>query len=416
MEINKEIQLKSKRGKIIIFVVVILLIASIIFFFTFKKENENYITTNPVIEDISEFISATGTLSPINTIEVGSQISGTILEVLVDTNDNVKKGQILAKIDPEKLNQNVDNYKAQLQSAKARLYSAEVLLENKKWSYDNYLALYEKTNGKSPSKMQLKTSELDYKSALADIEVQKASISQLETSLNAAKIDVKNSIIISPVDGIVLSRKIEPGQTVAANFETPKLFEIAQDLGQMKLVSNVLEADIGKVKVGQDVDFFVDAYPDEVFSSKITKVNFADQGSTAKTSSSSSTPSNNIVSYEVTTYVDNKDLLLRPGMSASANIKTASIKNALVIPTQALSFNPNLKIDSKKAFSVNLKTKRARKTTSRTRDGLASNIWILRDSGEIEQLEIRVGISSGGNIEVKEGDITENTKIILQKI
>ena len=416
MEINKEIQLKSKRGKIIIFVVVILLIASIIFFFTFKKENENYITTNPVIEDISEFISATGTLSPINTIEVGSQISGTILEVLVDTNDNVKKGQILAKIDPEKLNQNVDNYKAQLQSAKARLYSAEVLLENKKWSYDNYLALYEKTNGKSPSKMQLKTSELDYKSALADIEVQKASISQLETSLNAAKIDVKNSIIISPVDGIVLSRKIEPGQTVAANFETPKLFEIAQDLGQMKLVSNVLEADIGKVKVGQDVDFFVDAYPDEVFSSKITKVNFADQGSTAKTSSSSSTPSNNIVSYEVTTYVDNKDLLLRPGMSASANIKTASIKNALVIPTQALSFNPNLKIDSKKAFSVNLKTKRARKTTSRTRDGLASNIWVLRDSGEIEQLEIRVGISSGGNIEVKEGDITENTKIILQKI
>lgn len=416
MEINKQIQLKSKKWKIIIFIVVILLIASIIFFFTFKKENENYITTNPVIEDISEFISATGTLSPINTIEVGSQISGTILEVLVDTNDNVKKGQILAKIDPEKLNQNVDNYKAQLQSAKARLYSAEVLLENKKWSYDNYLALYEKTNGKSPSKMQLKTSELDYKSALADIEVQKASISQLETSLNAAKIDVKNSIIISPVDGIVLSRKIEPGQTVAANFETPKLFEIAQDLGQMKLVSNVLEADIGKVKVGQDVDFFVDAYPDEVFSSKITKVNFADQGSTAKTSSSSSTPSNNIVSYEVTTYVDNKDLLLRPGMSASANIKTASIKNALVIPTQALSFNPNLKIDSKKAFSVNLKTKRARKTTSRTRDGLPSNIWILRDNGEIEQLEIRVGISSGGNIEVKEGDIKENTKIILQKI
>ena len=415
MDVNSKIQLKSKKWKIPIFIVIILLISSFSIFFFFKKENENYITTNPVIEDISQFISATGTLSPINTIEVGSQISGTILEVLVDVNDRVKKGQVLAKIDPEKLNQNVDNYKAQLQSAKARLYSAEVLLENKKWSYDNYLALYEKTNGKSPSKMQLKTSELDYKSALADIEVQKASISQLETSLNAAKIDVKNSIIISPVDGIVLSKKIEIGQTVAANFETPKLFEIAQDLGKMKLVSNVLEADIGKVKVGQDIDFFVDAYPDEVFTSKVAKVNFADIGSTSKNSNSSSTPSN-IVSYEVTTYVDNKNLLLRPGMSASANIKTASIKNALVIPTQALSFNPNLGGSNKKSFNVNLKTKRIRKTISRTRDGLPSNIWILKDNGEIEELEIIVGISSGGNIEVKEGDIKETTKVILQKI
>lgn len=410
MSVYKTIQSRSKNKIYIIIVIVLLLFVSAYFIYMrFSKETINYITINPSIQDITQEVNATGVLSPINTIEVGSQISGTILEILVDTNDEVKKGQILAKIDPEKLNQNVDNYEAQLKSAKAKLYSIEVLSENKKWTYDNYLKLFEQTNGKSPSIMQLKTAELEYKSAVADIEIQKATIVQLETSLNSAKIDVKNSIIRSPVNGIVLSRKIEVGQTVAANFETPKLFTIAQDLTKMKLISNVLESDIGKVKVGQEIEFSVDAYPNETFKSKVVKVNFADQSSTnTNTSSASNTSSSNIVSYDVTTYVSNDKMLLRPGMNATANIKTANIKDALTIPYQALSFNPNL-IKNKKS-SISIGPNRRQK---RTYSGINSNIWIL-DNNELKQIEINIGISNGNIVEVLGDDINKNTKVVLQ--
>lgn len=413
MSIYKTIQSKS-RSKLYIAIIafIIFLFVCCFIYFKYSKIDIHYVTTNPIIQDITQEVSATGVLSPINTIEVGSQISGTILEILVDTNDEVKKGQVLAKIDPEKLNQSVDNYEAQLKSAKARLYSTEVLAENKKWTYDNYLELFNKTDGKSPSRMQLKTSELEYKSAIADIEVQKATIAQLETSLNSAKIDVKNSIITSPVNGVVLSRKIEVGQTVTASFETPKLFTIAQDLTKMKLISNVLEADVGKVKVGQDVEFSVDAYPNEIFKSKVKKVNFADQSSTSASSSNSSSSnssSSNIVSYEVTTYISNDKLLLRPGMSATANIKTAGVKNALTIPYQALSFNPDT-YSSKKQSNISLGAKRRKK---RVYKGVDSNIWIL-DNGELKEIAINIGISDGSIVEVIGDDINKDTKVVLQ--
>ena len=216
---------KTNKSKLI-FIAIAVIAIIVIFIFVWlrlNKKEEVYITQTPVLQEISQDVSATGTLSPTDTVEVGSQISGILLEVLVDVNDEVKKGQTIAIIDPEKLNQSVDNFVAQLQSAKAELYSAEVQLENKQWNYENYLNLYEKTNGKSPSQMQLKTSELEYKNAKADIEIRKAAITQIETSLKSARIDVKNSIITSPTNGIVLSRSIDPGQTVAASFSAPTL-------------------------------------------------------------------------------------------------------------------------------------------------------------------------------------------------
>lgn len=399
---------KKFKIKILLFLVSIAILIAIAFYY-FKAPKITYTTIKPTIEDISQDVNATGTLSPINTVEVGSQISGTILEVLVDSNDEVKKGQILAKIDPEKLNQSVDNFIAQLKSARAKLYSTEVSLENKKWNYDNYLKLYEKTNGKSPSQIQLKNAELEYKNALADIEIQKANISQLETSLNSAKIDVKNSIIKSPVDGVVLSRNIEPGQTVAANFETPTLFEIAQDLTKMKLISNILEADIGKVKEGQEIEFVVDAYPNETFKSKIAKVNFADSSS-ANSNSNTSTSSSNIISYEVTTYVDNNNLYLRPGMSATASIKSAYAKDALVIPYQALLYKPITK-ETKKS-SVQLMPIGGPKKQKNTYFDDGNKIWIL-ENGEPKEVEVSIGIKNGRNIQILSDNISTNTEVIL---
>ena len=289
-DIYKTIKKDKKKSKkvIVLIVILIVLIAGgvAIFLWKFQKSDTRFITQKPTIGEISQDVSATGTLSPTDTVEVGSQISGTISQVLVDVNDEVKKGQILAIIDPEKLDQAVDNIQAQLQSAKAELISAEVALENKQWSYENYKDLYEKTGGKSPSQLQLKTAELEYKSALANIDIRKATILQLETSLKSAKIDVKNATITSPTNGIVLSRSIDPGQTVAASFSTPTLFTIAEDLTKMKLISNVLEADVGKVKVNQIVEFNVDAYPNETFSAKVSKVNFADSSLASENSTS----------------------------------------------------------------------------------------------------------------------------------
>ncbi len=418
---NIKRQKRNKLKPIIIFAIIIILIAIIIFIWLqLNKKEDIYITQNPIIQDISQDVSATGTLSPTDTVEVGSQISGTLLEVLVDVNDEVKKGQTIAIIDPEKLNQSVDNFIAQLQSAKAELYSAEVQLENKQWNYENYLNLYNKTNGKSPSQMQLKTSELEYKSAKAEIEIKKAAIKQLETSLNSAKIDVKNSIITSPTNGVILSRSIEPGQTVAANFSTPTLFTIAKDLSKMKLISNVLEADIGKVKVGQDVIFSVDSYPNEEFSAKVAKVNYADSSSTSSNSSSSSSSGSsssssatNIVSYEVTTYINNDKLLLRPGMSATATIKTETQKNALIIPYQALLFKPtnNVSKNNSGGFAMGGPPKREKKSYSEI--GSTGKIWILQD-GIPKEIKVEIGISNGRNVQILSNNINTNTQVILQ--
>ncbi len=420
-DIYKNIK-KNSKSRFPIFIVILLLVVivavGIYFFISFNKNDISYITQNPTIEDISQDVSATGTLSPTNTVEVGSEVSGTILEVFVDVNDEVKKGQILAKIDTEKLSQSVDNYAAQLDSAKAELFSAEVDLENKKWNYDNYADLYEKTNGKSPSQLQLKTSELEYKSALATVEVRKANIKQVETYLKSAEVDVQKAIITSPTDGTVLSRSIEPGQTVAASFETPTLFEIAENLTKMKLESSVLEADIGKVKDGQEVEFSVDAYPDKIFRGKVDKVNFADTSSTSTTSSSSSSTSSsstNIISYTVTTYIENDDLLLRPGMSATTVIKTDMAKDAIVVPYQALLFKPTQNQSNAKSnngIRIMMGPPR-RERQSYSGVGSKGSIWIL-ENGEAKEIEVDIGISNGKSAQILSKNVNPDMQVIIQ--
>ena len=403
---------KNSKKKLFVILGIIALVAlfALVFALKFSKNEVRYITENPTISEISQDVSATGTLEPTDTVEVGSQISGTIYEVLVDVNDEVKKGQILAKIDPEKLEQSVDNFEAQLQSAQAELTSAEVALENKKWTYENYKNLFDNTGGKSPSQLQLKTAELEYKSALANIDIKKATIRQLETSLKSSKIDVKNAIITSPTNGIILSRSIDPGQTVAASFNTPTLFKIAQDLTKMKLISSVLEADVGKVQVGNEVEFSVDAYPNDKFKAKVAKVNFAD--SSATSTSDSTTSTSNIISYEVTTFVDNAKLLLRPGMSATATIKTASVKNALIIPYQALLFNPNEVEKKSSGMAMMGPPKRSKRSYSGI--GNKGSVWIL-ENGAPKEVEIDIGITNGRSAQVLGESISADSKVIIRK-
>lgn len=405
---------------IIIVVLVAIIISSWLVWWLFE-EKISFETTHATRGNIHSSISASGSLSPVNEVEIGSVISGLVLEVLVEENDEVKEGQILARINPDSINQQIAKYTAQLNSAKAQLKASEQTLKDKKWNYDRLQELYNATNGASPSLLELQNAKTNYTSAGADVDIKRASIVEIQTSIESAKIDLKNSIIISPVDGIVLSRNVEVGQSVAASFQAPTLFKVAENLEEMQLYASISEADIGKVKEGQEVTFSVDAYPDRIFHAKVNRVNFGSgDGSTiSSSSSSSSASSSNIVIYRAKIEVDNKSLLLRPDMSATADIITAKAENALLVPSSALYFDLNKslqKVGGKKTSSSlgNMfappprpKAQIHSKQKSHTKTG---TLWIL-NNGKAESVSVELGISNGNFTQILSG-IDETTPII----
>ncbi|RDU64063.1 efflux RND transporter periplasmic adaptor subunit [Helicobacter didelphidarum] len=409
-EIYKVITPNNKKTSIILIALffVIIIIASLFFFLARNNNEIHYETINPVIGDITQTISATGTLSPTNEVEVGSQISGNIYKLYVEVNDVVKKGQILAEINPNKLNQTLAGYQAQLQSALANLDSSKVTLEQKKWIYAQQKKLYEATNGRLPSQLDLQTAKMEYLSSQADVKIKQASVNQIQTSLQASKIDLQNSIIRSPIDGIILERSISLGQTVAANFQTPTLFKLAENLKEMNLVVNISESDIGKVKTGQDVSFSVDAYPNQEFHAKVDRVNFA------------STTTDNITSYETKIYVDNENLLLKPGMNATASIKVASNKDAMLVPIAAIFYTPeqNQPKATQKKNSNPLMVRSAmrpkkEKMINKTTQGYTQGeVWVL-ENNEPKAISVVIRISDSKMVAIQSSELTTNTQVII---
>lgn len=398
---------KNKKKRIAIFAIIIgvALLILLLYFLLHDSEKITYTTIKPIKGEITQNVSATGTLSPTNEVEIGSQISGTIYKLYVEVNDVVKKNQILAEINPNKLNQTKDGYEAQLQSALANLESSKVTLEQQKWNYEQQQKLYEATNGRSPSKLELQTAKMNYLSAKADVKVKQASVSQISTNLKSAKIDLQNAIIRSPIDGIVLEREISVGTTVAASLSSPTLFKLAQDLRDMSLVVNISESDIGKVKSGQDVGFNVDAYPNQEFHAKVDRVNFA------------ATTTDNITSYETTIYVNNENLLLKPGMNATAFIKVASEKDALLVPVAAIFYNPETHKPQEAKKSSNPlmmgpppRNKRE-KTTKSTNTATKGQVWVL-ENGIPVAIPVEIGISDSKMVAIKSDKITTDSEII----
>lgn len=409
-EIYDTITPKVAKKKFVILAIIAILLLAIILFYLFLHDSKNiaYTTIKPIKGDITQSVSATGTLSPTNEVEIGSQISGTIYKLYVDVNDSVRKNQILAEINPNKLNQTKEGYEAQLQSALANLEASKVALEQKKWNYEQQQQLYEATGGKTPSKLELQNAKMDYLSAKADIKIKQASIAQIQTNLKSAKIDLQNAIIKSPIDGIILERSISLGQTVAASFQTPTLFKLAQNLKEMNLVVNISESDIGKVQSDQEVSFSVDAYPNQTFKAKVDRVNFA------------ATTTDNITSYETTIYVNNENLLLKPGMNATAFIQVANEKDTLLVPVAAIFYNPQAqqaKPDSKKSsnplmFSPPRRQKQAN-TTTNTNNTKQGSIWILED-GIPKSIPINIGISDSKMVAISGENLSTDTEIIVE--
>lgn len=401
--------LRPKRTKknIIITASVIAVILLIILYNIFKDSGPEFLYTTVKGEkgNVASLVSATGKISATNEVLIGSQVSGTISAVFVEENDNVKKGDVLAIINPDTINQTIARYEAQLNSAKASLNSSKVQYNNKLINYNRLSEVYKVTGGKSPSKTELDNAQMELSTAKADVQVKEASIKEVETNLNSAKIDLKNSIITSPIDGVVLTRSIDAGQTVAASFSTPELFVIAENLEKMKLIVNVSEADVGKVKENQKVKFTVDTFPDDTFTSTIYRVN---KGATESDDS--------IVSYETTIYIDNKDLKLRSGMSATADIETDSAQNVMLIPVSALFFQPlslSLTDAEKRPAMLRGPPSHRAKATKEVQTDISSKnatIYVLVN-GLPEARHIVTGVSDGKNIQVISG-LSETDEVI----
>jgi HlyD family secretion protein len=365
-----------------------------------------YITQSLTRGDLIATVTATGTLAPINQVDVGSELSGIVKAVAVDYNDRVRVGQILARLDGTKLEAQASQIKAALAAARARVQQTEATAEEARLQ----LARAEQLAGRQLiPQSDFDTARATLKRAEADRINAEAAVTQAEATLQATQTDLTKTVIRSPINGVVLKRSIEPGQTVAASFQAPVLFTLAEDLTKMELDVDVDEADVGQVQAGQDATFTVDAYADRVFAARVAKVRF------------SSTTTSGVVTYRTVLYVDNSDLLLRPGMTTTAEIIVRRVSNAILVPNAALRFVPVTLSEESPSSGGGLfgrlmprpQRRSMNAPSSATIDKAHQRVWILRN-GKPEAVEIGAGMTDGKMTELLGGDIQPGTSVIVQ--
>lgn len=329
--------------------------------------------------DIMESITASGTINPLSTVSVGSQASGRIAEIYVDYNSVVKKGQLLALIDQENAKATVQQREAALEIAKAQV----AVEENNIKYYKKALNRISKLNAsKYSTEKDLEAAERDYDNSVAQMALEQAQVKQAQASLDSAKTELSYTEIKAPVDGIVISKAVEVGQTVAASFETPEIFSVAEDLTKMQIEASVVEADIAKVKEGQKVRFTVDSYADDYFYGVVTQVR------------NEATTTSNVVTYTVVIGIDNTEMKLKPGMTANVEIITAEEKDVMLVPNQALRFY----IDD----SDNAKRYKDR------------GVWIMKN-GKPERVTVKIGVSDDDNTQILESSLKIGDAVIIGK-
>ena len=358
--------------------------------------------------DLTVMVSATGTLQPTNQVDVGSEISGTIKSVEVDYNDQVARGQVLARIDTAKLEAQARQTAASTEAARARVLQTQATIAEAKAKLARLVQVQEASGGKVPSKAEMDTARANLDRAVADEANARAAVAQAEATLEAQRTDLAKAVIRSPIKGVVLKRAAEPGQTVAATFQTPVLFTLAEDLTQMELHVDVDEADVGKVREAQSATFTVDAYPDRNFPARITQVRFG-----SKTVAG-------VVTYETVLKVDNKDLLLRPGMTGTANIVVQQAKDVLLVPNAALRFTPPQAAPKPKGGGGLVSSMLPRPPSSApkpagTAEDKAPHVWGLHD-GQLAKVKLKTGMTDGVMTEVTEGAIEPGTAVVVDII
>ncbi|MGM9707875.1 MAG: efflux RND transporter periplasmic adaptor subunit [Prevotella sp.] len=358
----------KKISKIWIIVAAVLVVAIGSWLFSGgKKAKEIQFETEKITRaNLQNSVTATGTIEPVTSVTVGTQVSGIVSKLYVDYNSKVTKGQVIAELDRT-------NLTSELNTAKANLSSAQSSLNYEKANHQRYETLYKKG---LVSADEYENARLSYEKAVQQVKTAQESVKKAETNLNYAT-------ITSPIDGVVLSKSVEEGQTVAASFSTPELFTIAQDLTNMRVIANVDEADIGDVKEGERVSFTVDAFPNDVFEGQVTQVR------------QEATTTNNVVTYEVVISAPNEQLKLKPGLTANVTIYTAEKQGVLSVSTKALRFTPTPETVGKMKIA----------------DCKGKNKLWTKQGNTLQAHSVQLGMSDGIHTEILSG-LAEGTEIV----
>ncbi|MDY3251489.1 MAG: efflux RND transporter periplasmic adaptor subunit [Prevotella sp.] len=349
----------------------IIIIAIIVWLFSGGKEEKqvSFSFEKAAPANIQIGVTATGTIEPVTSVTVGTQVSGIVSRIYVDYNSVVKKGQVIAELDKT-------NLTSELNTAKANLASAQSSLNYETDNYKRYKTLYSKGLVSSD---EYESAKLSYEKALQTVVSQKEQLTKAQTNLGYAT-------ITSPIDGVVLSKAVEEGQTVAASFNTPELFSIAKDLKDMRVIADIDEADIGEVKEGENVKFTVDAFPNDTFEGVVTQVR------------QEATTTNNVVTYEVVISAPNADLKLKPGLTANVTIFTAEKNNVLSVPSKALRYTPTVETIGKKYKIQDCNGK--------------NKVWTL-EGNVLKAHAVKIGISDGSHTEIISG-ISNGVQVITE--
>lgn len=411
-----------KHKKWLIGGVLLLVIAAILWaWLGGKNEAEMIYKTAPVTRmDLALTVSATGSITPKDQVEVSSELSGIVEDVFVDYNDKVKIGQKLAQLDTSKLKAQLLQRKSSLRSAQAQVKMAEANLEEAELNYQYNQKVWGESNGKFPSQQTMDNARVTLAKAKASLEQARASVDNAKAELEYVESDLAKSTIVSPIDGVVLARSIEPGQTVASSFSAPTLFLLARDLRAMELIVAVDEADIGVVKVGQHASFTVDAYRGREFEAEITQIRLASAES--QTSATSS-----VVSYNTVLSVNNDDLALLPSMTAVTDIAVAEANDTLAVENAALRYQPSTESaqaqQSRGVMGALMprfrgpSTKRAGELTDindllRARE---ATVWVLRGKQAVE-IPVTIGINNGSHTQIISGDLKEGDQVVSDAV
>ena len=343
-------------------------------------------------------VTANGTLQPTRSISIGSELSGTVLKVNVDVNDRIHKGQVLVELDTAKLRDQILRSRASMAAANARVAQTVATVKEARAGLARFEEVARLSGGKVPSKAELDGSRATLARAIADEASARASVADAQAALSTDQTNLSKASIVAPTDGVVLTRNVDPGNAVAASLQAVTLFTVAEDLTQLRLWVYVDEADVGAVKVGQNATFTVSAYPTRQFPARVTRVGFG------------STITDNVVTYLTYLDVNNADLSLRPGMTATATITATQRKDVLLVPNTALRFSPTAAASdaaATKSIGVSLLPRMPRSGTRKSAAASASTaaakqVWVLRD-GQAVPVAVTPGISDGRMTEITGG-------------
>ncbi|MGZ8445771.1 MAG: efflux RND transporter periplasmic adaptor subunit, partial [Candidatus Binatia bacterium] len=398
-----------RRARVAVIALALLLMVGLAIWYSTARNGAavRYRTAKVTRGDLTVSVTATGTVQPVNQVDVGTEISGTVRTVEVDYNDRVKIGQVLARIDTEKLQAQVLQSQSTLESAQAKLTDAQATVVEMRDNLERFKRVREMSGGQVPSQREFDAAAALLKRALSNEAALTAQISEAKWKLSIDQTNLSKAVIRSPINGVVLKRQVEPGQTVAASLQTPVLFTIAENLAQMEVQVDVDEADVAQVKLGQQASFTVDGYPGRTFNAVVKQVRFGPE------------TVQGVVTYKTLLSVDNSDLALRPGMTATANITVQRVANVMLIPNTALRFSPPVTDQAAQPSGSLISRLFPRPPASRPRDAAEAKgkqrIYVLRD-GQPSAVAVSTGSSDGVMTEITTGDITVGTEVVTDII